>query len=274
VSDDSETYDTNVIFLNDQCQQLAKLQNKHEESSSENEFYDSTDKLHETLTVEVRNNNSCPDILTACRDINGSQQNLVDSLLYKKTNELRDILKDFVTKKENNISDRNNTRGGKYNKRTAPKPPCEQQKLPDRKDDISEGAVKGTLILKPGIIKSNIGCDVNKCKELFLETSRLRKRHKQYFTSSSIAFGACSRINLVTEPLAKRNLTRNSQKSLFSSPVASSLQSRSETNLNNMQLDVQNSESTKTPKTRLRLNFLRSKSFHMGNKSLLKKDEL
>ncbi|KAK9884589.1 hypothetical protein WA026_007431 [Henosepilachna vigintioctopunctata] len=276
--DDSDIYDTNIIFLNDQCQQLAKLQQKQSGSSSENEFYDSTDKLHDHLNVDVHNNYLGPDILTACRNIrnNDNPNSAMDPQLSKKINEFRKNVNRFnemVNKERENVEmlEKSTSRGGKYNKKLAPKPPNDESNVDYGKDETSEGAVKGTLILKPGIIKTASASDPNNCKEIFLHSPKLRRRSKQYFTSQKIAFDACSKISLITEP-AKRdfygNLAVNSSQE---SAENISLHSRSDTNLSDISLATpqynKDSISSKmSSKNRLRLHFIKSKSFHMGNK--------
>ncbi|XP_044756754.1 receptor expression-enhancing protein 4-like isoform X2 [Coccinella septempunctata] len=133
--DDSEVYDTNVVFPNGQINKTKKIQN---ESSSENEFYESSDKLHDFLDVDIRNN-SCPDVLTACENVKVNDLGR-DVEISKSTDEKKvDV--------EN--SDKIAGRGGKYNKKAAPKPPSQCNYA-----DNSDGTIKGTLILKPGIIRA------------------------------------------------------------------------------------------------------------------------
>lgn len=259
--DDSEVFDTNVVFHNDKYKHVKKLKQSQTESSSENEFYESSDKLHE-LDVDIHNNKSCLDNLTACENIklnDLSSPSIVVS--YDKNKEL----KKNINKSENVDStkkiDKTVNRGGKYNKKVAPKPPSTESKSPD----CSEGTVKGTLILKPGIIKTTAG---GKCKEIFLQSPKFRRRNKQYFTSPQIAFNA-SKMTLTTNLDKNRRLMMEKQSSCPSFFERNLLpQSRSEIDLNRSNLTSspckESSTSKMTFKRRLCVNLLRSKSFHMG----------
>ncbi|XP_045467555.1 receptor expression-enhancing protein 4 isoform X2 [Harmonia axyridis] len=164
--DDSEIFETNIIFPNNKNQEIKKLKHSKTESSSENEFYDSSDKLHDPK-VDIHNNNSCPDILTACQNIEVKDMENNLSLPKTSTDDRVDKFREnmekynlLVGEKEDNvkITEKPVCRGGKYNKKVAPKPPTEQTKSPDS----SEGTIKGTLILKPGIIKTTTPGDADK----------------------------------------------------------------------------------------------------------------
>ncbi|KAJ8920428.1 hypothetical protein NQ315_005296 [Exocentrus adspersus] len=81
-SDENEVFDTNIVFFNDKPRKIGKLlEDPAESSSSEAEFLDTLDSLHdskkigEDLNIFNRNVNGKSSLLTACMD---NQQQLDD----------------------------------------------------------------------------------------------------------------------------------------------------------------------------------------------------
>ncbi|KAI4459233.1 hva22-like protein [Holotrichia oblita] len=76
------------------------------------------------------------------------------------------------------IDVRKDTRGGKYNKHTAPLPPCRKNQ-----PDFDLSAIKATLILKPGVMKA-LGSDLAST-EIFCHSPKLKRRSLNISPSES-----------------------------------------------------------------------------------------
>lgn len=154
-ADDSEVYD-NVIYLNDKAQEINTLKR---DSSSEGDYVDSLDSMHETTTNGSSNNIISDLNVPACSIVKSSSFSGVTEreILRNKIKQLYQLYNDIGSsammtslqdvQPEN--TDQKVIRAGKYNKKAAPNPPkCNED------ENSGASAIKAKLILKPGIIKT------------------------------------------------------------------------------------------------------------------------
>ncbi|XP_057662012.1 receptor expression-enhancing protein 4 isoform X2 [Diorhabda carinulata] len=173
-SDENEEFDTNVVFRKDS------------DSSSENEFLDCLEVVHDDLDDGL-NNLDTPSkdqqFLTACEENKVTKYescrdnyNILDDKVLNIENNptILEITKDvesFSTFLHNLIETKNETeirkeekvilpdvRSGKYNKKRAPLPPPSNSTLAEATSASCQleptRSIKATLILKPGVVKS------------------------------------------------------------------------------------------------------------------------
>ncbi|CAH1990413.1 unnamed protein product [Acanthoscelides obtectus] len=213
-SDDNEVFDTNIVF-HDQASKTNE--EKAESSSSEAEFVDTIDSLHATLYEGLKKSNKDTesDVLTACSKRTDFDDKTYCSLtenpssstpleiakeLEEKISELKDnlsilqiskdvdtfssFLKNLIDTKnpepvskhsENDNPKHIETRGGKYNKKAAPPPPS------------SESAIKATLVLKPGVVKTLAHDKESPCKEIFVQSPKSKRRSLVNRSPSSVS---------------------------------------------------------------------------------------
>ncbi|KAJ3626995.1 hypothetical protein MTP99_014404 [Tenebrio molitor] len=156
-SGESEVFDTNVIFLNDKARSIDDLSSLE---SSEEEFVDSFDSLHDNQSLEEKDN-SHNEQLTACPD---SVEKL-DEVATSKDEKSEEVVALSTGQNQSNDSE-TTIRGGKYNKKSAPKPPSPVGNVP---------AIKATLVLKPGVVKP-LETPNAECKEVFVQSPRSKRR--------------------------------------------------------------------------------------------------
>lgn len=179
-ADDSEVYD-NVIYLNDKAQEIETLK---QDSSSEGDYVDSLDTVHET-TKHTGNSNLTSDLnVPACSIVKSSSFSGVTEreILRNKVKELYNLynelgssammssLQDVQPQTTNDTQDQS-IRAGKYHKKAAPHPPKTTEK-----EDSGTSAIKATLVLKPGIIKTLPPLTDTSKSEIFLSHSPKAKR--------------------------------------------------------------------------------------------------
>lgn len=182
-ADDSEVYD-NVIYINGKAQQIESLaeestvkEQADRESSSESEFIDSLDTVHETAgsnlnvpACSIVKSNSFSGVTE--REILRSKIKELYNL-YNNTNHdtMSSSLQEIQLQKKNNSETitGKNVRAGKYNKKVAPDPPRIL-------DPSGSSAIKATLVLKPGIVKTLLPLTNNSKSEIFLSHSPKPKR--------------------------------------------------------------------------------------------------
>lgn len=221
-TEDNEANEQNQIYLNDRAQKISSLTDKSvesdkQDSSSETDFVDSVDSLHETLLLKrnanIRNKDSIPLACAISRSSSFSGVTEKEILCSKikelyhlysniaegedrssKQKETGDFNANDLRYQESEKSKRKNfltsctkgdidkcTRAGRYNKKAAPVPPT--QNKPNEliiKQDDTASAIKATLVLKPGVVKP-IGAPRNdeSRQEVFLSHSpKLKRRTK------------------------------------------------------------------------------------------------
>lgn len=86
-------------------------------------------------------------------------------------------------------------RGGKYNKHTAPLPPCRKNQ-----PDFDLSAIKATLVLKPGVLKS-LGSDLAS-NEIFCHSPKLKRRSLNISPSHS---PSSSSVKLSRSPIRSKS---------------------------------------------------------------------
>lgn len=157
------------------------MKEERRDSSSEGDFVDSVDAMHETMvdTSSVNNNNihNNTDLnVPACTLVKSSSFSGVTEreILRGKIQELYKLYSDISGNAETKQTDSsslqvdNSTRAGKYNKKAAPHPP--------KSEENSRAAIKATLVLKPGIIKTLSPPTEDIKSEIFLAHSPKAKR--------------------------------------------------------------------------------------------------
>lgn len=163
------------------------LKEEKRDSSSEGDFVDSSDTVHETLSSSSSNLNvpACPIVKSSSFSGVTEREILRSKIkeLYKIYNDIScsagNSLQEIQQKPENNgaalavlpTADKSG-RAGKYHKKTAPNPP----KISNEKEDGGTSAIKATLVLKPGIIKSLSPPTEEAKSEIFLAHSPKAKR--------------------------------------------------------------------------------------------------
>ncbi|XP_063909430.1 receptor expression-enhancing protein 4-like isoform X3 [Zophobas morio] len=167
-SDESEVFDTNIIFVNDKARSIDEL-----DQSSEDEFLDSVESLHDRSVEEKSNKSTSSEQLTACPDpteketvAEGKNITEIESLARTDPTEQaeteplkqtsRETEPETISLKEKETEQ---TRGGKYHKKAAPKPPSPVENV---------AAIKATLVLKPGVVKplENPDCERHPKRDL------------------------------------------------------------------------------------------------------------
>lgn len=127
------------------------MKEEKRDSSSEGDFVDSLDTMHEAMVKGSSNNNNNLNV-PACTIVKSSSFSGVTEreILRSKIKELYNLYSDIGGSADCDLKDTqkqnaSETRAGKYHKKVAPHPP---------KNQDNDGAIKATLVLKPGIIKS------------------------------------------------------------------------------------------------------------------------
>jgi hypothetical protein len=143
--------------LNDKARSIDDLSSLE---SSEEEFVDSFDSLHDNQSLEEKDN-SHNEQLTACPD---SVEKL-DEVATSKDEKSEEVVALSTGQNQSNDSE-TTIRGGKYNKKSAPKPPSPVGNVP---------AIKATLVLKPGVVKP-LETPNAECKEVFVQSPRSKRR--------------------------------------------------------------------------------------------------
>lgn len=168
-NDDSKAYQ-NIIYLSEKEKGIDCLgeseKEQKQDSSSEGDFVDSID-VHETSDMTNSCNSSLNNSIkvpTACSITKSSSFSGVTEreLLRSKLKELYNLYNDIShTDNDGNKLER----AGRYHKKAAPEPP-----------KTTEGAIKATLVLKPGVIKALSPPTETTKSELFLAHSPKPKR--------------------------------------------------------------------------------------------------
>lgn len=145
------------MYLDDTTQEIEShseaLKEEKRDSSSEGDFVDSLDTMHGAMVNGSSNNNNNLNV-PACTIVKSSSFSGVTEreILRSKIKELYNLYSDIggsadcglkEIQQKHSVSE---TRAGKYHKKAAPHPP--------NKNEDNNGAIKATLVLKPGIIKS------------------------------------------------------------------------------------------------------------------------
>lgn len=266
--DDKEVSESNIIYLNDKAQELSSLKTslpekeKKDSSSSEGDFVDSLDVLHENTVLVKRSSNidkflmpaACP--LSKSASYSGVSEK---ELLQNKIKELYKLYDNITNNKiegikpfDEQLTDSNTKittdsekalRAGKYNKKAAPVPP---HVLTDdlHKDQRSNAtsAIKATLILKPGVIKS-VGPTLDESRPEFFASNSPKLKRKNPSKSKSpmsrlmmlpkkMAFWNKDESDAVDKDQKQSNMKRFSWNEMFShshklKPGVSKMQSRS-----------------------------------------------
>ncbi|KAJ8952889.1 hypothetical protein NQ318_006505 [Aromia moschata] len=265
-SDENEVFDTNIVF--DKPPKTKPVTAEKADSSSEDEFLDTLDTLHDKKLGEDLNIFNKNPLLTACRErerdldvvncsltkshpmhtapslnlergdtdrsdkvsLSVNTLNIVN--ITKDVNTFSNFLQNLIEYKMENINKgskkvhtgdedgdtdvqtkteavksgsksgeskkieqlglpsssdrtRSETRGGRYNKKTAPPPP----KLATSVEDPSP--IKATLVLKPGLVK-NVGPKESPSKEIFIQSPKSKRRKSVNRSPSSASNSSAS----------------------------------------------------------------------------------
>lgn len=207
----------NVIYLNDKAQFLSSLDNVGqnanmiERTSSEEEFQDCVDhdgnvdftpsniNISSTLDIVSKDmmHESLENTVQACNyTLPENNKNRMEFSFEERENSVSKLkpiiyLPDEENEPRNNEVDpkkntssigqkafKKETRGGKYNKLAAPLPPPNKSS-----SDFDLSAIKATLILQPGVVKSlGVGSTDN---EIFCHSPKLKRRSLNISPSNS-----------------------------------------------------------------------------------------
>lgn len=171
-----------MIYLNDKPQEIASLDNEvskeqeKRDSSSEGDFVDSLDTVHDTPNLNVP---ACPIVKSS--SFSGVTER---EILRGKIKELYQLYSDISSNANTSLPEiekqdgaDKSVRAGKYHKKAAPHPP--------NKEDSATSAIKATLVLKPGIIKSLAPPTEASKSEIFLAHSPKQKRRNKSYSPIS-----------------------------------------------------------------------------------------
>lgn len=180
----------NVIYLNDKAQEIESLNEKKSEdnkrdSSSEGDFVDSLDTMHETITNSSPNHLNTDLNVPACSIVKSSSFSGVTEreILRNKVKELYKLYSDIGCSADmlkmppQKTNTEQSARAGKYNKKAAPQPPNEKE---------TNSAIKATLVLKPGIIKTLPPQIESSKSEIFLSHSPKPTKRKTHSPMSRL----------------------------------------------------------------------------------------
>ncbi|KAK9738018.1 TB2/DP1, HVA22 family [Popillia japonica] len=189
----------NIIYLNDKAQLLSNLMDNNGQSqttkmsdstSSEEEFRDCLDHDDEKINMEITHSANQEVVLKLVPP----NDNLRDQ---GKTEAETGIERQDLIEKTEAIDkiDIKKDRGGKYNKHTAPLPPCRKNQ-----PDFDLSAIKATLVLKPGVLKS-LGSDLAS-NEIFCHSPKLKRRSLNISPSHS---PSSSSVKLSRSPIRSKS---------------------------------------------------------------------
>ncbi|GJQ74093.1 hypothetical protein Trydic_g19015 [Trypoxylus dichotomus] len=160
----------NIIYLNDQARLLSNLDNTgqstkmSDSASSEEDFRDCIDHDDDKIKVEIAHSGNEGGVskVNPLKILKSLEENKGENSITNQGLSTENV----IVAQKDNIK---HVRGGKYNKHLAPLPPNEK-----KSSDLDLSAIKATLILKPGVIKS-IGLDLAK-SEIFCHSPKSKRR--------------------------------------------------------------------------------------------------